>query len=154
MNESAHPVPGTPGSPADEPIPTDLGASTHVTPLQLDLLRIVWSHRECSVDTVRDELAARHQLARSTVHTLLHRLARRGVLTLERRGRQQVFRPAVSEFDVRRAMVNNMVQSLYRGRTSDMLAHLLEEPGLGAEELALLSGQLAEAEQRSQRLAG
>lgn len=109
-----------------------------VTALQLDLLRVLWAHGACTVDFVRSAIAGQHPLARATVHTLLARLARRGLVELVVVGRSHRYAARVTEVEVRQAMVEALVDSVFNRRAADVVAHVLADPGLGRAELASL----------------
>ncbi len=95
--------------------------------LQLDLMRVLWRRGRANVAEVVEALADQRGLAHTTVATVLSRLARRGVVEAERDGRQLVYRATVSESQVRRSMVSDLIQSLFRGDPKALLAHLLSE---------------------------
>ena len=93
--------------------------------LQLELMRVLWRDREASVADVAAALEPDRPLAHTTVATLLARLAKRGIVEARRDGRQLLYRPLVSEPQVRRTMVTGLVQSLFGGDSKALLAHLV-----------------------------
>lgn len=104
--------------------------------LQLDLMRVLWRDGEASVADVAAALEPARPLAHTTVATLLARLARRGIVEARRDGRQLLYRPLVSEPQVRRTMVSGLVQSLFGGDSKALLAHLVSEKEVAAGDLA------------------
>lgn len=114
--------------------------------LQLDVMRVLW-RGDASVADVAAALADSRGLAHTTVATVLTRLAKRGVVAARRDGRQLVYRATVSEPQVRRSMVADLVQSLFKGDPRALLAHLVSEkevaPGDLAKVKALLSADHA-----------
>lgn len=110
--------------------------------LQLELMRVLWRRGEASVADVVAELAGRRELAHTTVATLLSRLARRGAVAAERDGRQLLYRPRVSEQQVRRTMVADIVRNLFRGNAEALLAHLVSEREVAAADLARVQALL------------
>jgi BlaI family penicillinase repressor len=110
--------------------------------LQLALMRILW-RGEASVVDVAAEMARTRGLAHTTVATLLTRLAKRGVVAARRDGRQLVYRPLVSEPQVKRSMVGDLIQTLFRGDPQALLAHLVSEKDVGDGDLARIQALLA-----------
>lgn len=106
--------------------------------LQLELMRVLWRDREASVADVAAALEPDRPLAHTTVATLLARLAKRGIVEARRDGRQLLYRPLVSEPQVRRTMVSGLVQSLFGGDSKALLAHLVSEKEVAAGDLARL----------------
>ena len=102
--------------------------------LQLDIMRVLW-RGEASVAEVAAALEAERPLAHTTVATVLMRLAKRGVVEARRDGRQLVYRPLVSEPQVRRTMVSGLVASLFGGDAQALLAHLVREKDVAPGDL-------------------
>jgi len=113
--------------------------------LQLDVVRVLWQHGETATPEVVQALVASRGLAHTTVATLLTRLEKRGVVAARRDGRQLLYSAKVSESEVKRSMVAELVSSLFGGDSSALLAHLVREdelrPGDLAEVQALLKAE-------------
>lgn len=122
---------------------TPEGDDIALSELQLDVMRVLW-RGEASVADVAAALAAERGLAHTTVATLLTRLAKRGAVAPRRDGRQLYYRALVTEPQVRRTMVGDLIQSLFQGDPKALLAHLVSErevaPGDLAKVQALLDG--------------
>ena len=110
--------------------------------LQLDVMRVLW-RGEASVADVAAVLADSRGLAHTTVATVLTRLAKRGVVAARRDGRQLVYRATVSEPQVRRSMVGDLIQSLFKGDPRALLAHLVSEKDVAPGDLAKVQALLA-----------
>ena len=102
-------------------------APTQLTPLQLSVMRSLWTRGEARVAEVHADLSASHGLASTTVATLLKRLDARGVVGHRKDGRQFVYRALVSEDEVSRSMVAELNDRLFEGDVVRLVAHLLEE---------------------------
>ena len=114
------------------------------TELQLALLQVLWTRGEATVqDVVRDLADRARPLAPSTVATLLTRLEKKGLVTHRVVGRQYVYRPAVSEPDVRRAMV----AELFGGDVATLVSHLLLAGDVSPDDLARVKAMI-EAKER------
>jgi predicted transcriptional regulator len=120
------------------------GDDIALSDLQLDVMRVLW-RGEASVADVAAALAASRGLAHTTVATLLTRLAKRGAVAQRRDGRQLLYRALVTEPQVRRTMVGDLIQSLFKGDPQALLAHLVSErevaPGDLEKVQALLAGR-------------
>lgn len=112
------------------------GEDIALSELQLELMRVLWRDGEVAVADVAAALGPGRPLAHTTVATLLARLARRGIVEARREGRQLLYRPLVSEPQVRRTMVSGLVQSLFGGDSQALLAHLVQEQEVAAGDLA------------------
>lgn len=113
--------------------------------LQLDVMQAIWEAGDASTTDVQRALASR-ELAYTTVATLLDRLAERGLLSVDRSGREKRFRPEVAEAEVRRSMVGGLLSRLFGGDPGALMAHLVEERGVDAAELDRLRDLLRDGE--------
>ena len=111
--------------------------------LQTDVMRVLWTSREATVAEVTQALQAKRGLAHTTVSTLLTRLQKRGVVDARRDGRQLIYRALVDEPQVRRSMVSGLVGSLFGGSPQALVAHLVREDAISAEDLAAIREMLA-----------
>jgi predicted transcriptional regulator len=127
--------------------------SVHLTDLQLAIVRILWAKGECSVLEVQEGLASTRKLAQTTVATLLTRLEKRGVVSHRTAGRQFVYRAMVTESEVRRSMVGDLTESLFQGRSSELIGHVISERKIGPAELGEIKRIIAEVERGSIALA-
>lgn len=114
---------------------------TQLTDLQLDLMRVLWRRGEATVAEVRDEIPDR-DLATTTVATLLARLEKQAVVARRRRSRQYVYRPRVSEREVRRSMVTGLVGTLFEGDPAALVSHLVSESEIEEADLERLREML------------
>jgi BlaI family penicillinase repressor len=103
---------------------------TQLTGLQLDIVRVLWSEGEATVAEVRDRLPENRNLATTTVATVLSRLEKQKVVTRRLDGRQYVYRPTVTENQVRRSMVADLVGSLFEGDPAALVSHLVSDSEL------------------------
>ena len=110
--------------------------------LQLAVMRELWRRGEAATAEVAAALAAERGLAHTTVATLLTRLEKRGVVGTRRDGRALLYRPRVSEDDVRRSMVAELVATLFRGDSTALLAHLVSEDEVTPAEVARARARL------------
>lgn len=118
----------------------------HLSELQLAILRVLWKRGEASTAEVVAELGARRGLAPTTLATLLTRLAKRGVLGQRRDGRTLVYKALVSEPDVQRSMVADLVANVFKGDATELLAHLLREEEVAPGDLAKVRARLKEGD--------
>lgn len=117
-------------------------ADVSLSELQLRLMRVLWARGEASTADVAEAVRGERDLAHTTVATLLTRLEKRGLLASRREGRALVYAPRVSEAEVQRSMVGSLVDSLFAGRASALVSHLLDARGVDAGELAELQALL------------
>ncbi len=118
--------------------------------LQFDLMRELWRAGELSVAGVTEALAGR-DLAHTTVATLLSRLEKRGVVESRRDGRMLLYRPCVTEAQVRRSMVSSLIAQVFRGDPKALLAHLLSEREVAPGDLEQVRALLQRDDEETRR---
>jgi len=117
------------------------------TPLELEVMQILWERGDATAAEVGGALA-RRALADTTIHTVLANLRRKGyvapVPTIERALR---FAPAVPRERVASRSLRRLLAEFFDGSPRRLMAHLVQEERVDARELAeirkLLKSQLA-----------
>ena len=119
--------------------------SVALSDLQIALMRVLWQAGSATTAEVAEALRTQRDLAHTTVATLLTRLERRGAVVGERIGRQLSYRPVLTEAQVQRSMVSGLLASLFDGRATALLSHLVAEDEIGAADLERMRKLLAKA---------
>jgi predicted transcriptional regulator len=78
---------------------------------------------------------------------MLSRLEKYGILAHRTQGRQYVYRPLVSQHEVRRSRLAQVVEQFFRGNPADLVYHLISESEVGDEDLERILA-LIEAKER------
>jgi predicted transcriptional regulator len=115
-----------------------------LTPLQLDVLQVLWERGEATVNAVTDALRASRGLAPTTVATLLARLAKRGVVRRRRVERQFRYSALVARADAQRALVYELARSLFDGDLGGLVHHLVARGEISASDLERVRDLLEE----------
>jgi BlaI family transcriptional regulator, penicillinase repressor len=110
--------------------------------LQLAIMRVLWSRREAATADVHAALEAERGLAPTTIATMLSKMEKKGVVAHRTEGRKFVYRPTVTEHEVRRSMVSDLTDQLFLGDAAALVSHLLAEHEIDAGELAELKALL------------
>lgn len=109
--------------------------------LQHAIMAVLWERGEAATAEVHEALQGRG-LAPTTIATMLRKMEDKGVVSHRAVGRQFLYRPAVSEDQVRRSMVGELVERLFAGDPKALVAHLVSEHEIDAEELRELRRRL------------
>lgn len=118
--------------------------------LQMAIMRVLWDSGEATVAEVQTVLQTQNrELAPTTVATMLSRLEKRSLLTHRTENRQYVYRPLVSEREVRRSMVRDLVGQLFQGDVKALVSHLVRESEIDETDLNELKKMIAEKEEKS-----
>lgn len=96
----------------------------NLPPLELECIKVLWARGESTVHAIRSDLMPARSLAYTTVMTVMDRLARKGVVERQRRGRAHVYRAAVSSAEVRDFALDRLVKDFFRGSRDALRRHL------------------------------
>lgn len=111
--------------------------------LQHAIMAVLWARGEATTAEVHEALRVERGLAFTTIATMLRKMEDKGVVAHRAEGRQFVYRPTVSEEQVRRSMVGELLERLFDGDPKALVAHLVSEHEIDAGELAALRRRLA-----------
>jgi BlaI family penicillinase repressor len=115
--------------------------------LQLAVMRVLWQRGKAAVTEVQEALEPERSLALTTVATVLTRLEKAGLVAHRASGRHYLYRPLVSEEEVRRSMVSVLAERLFEGDVAALVTHLVSARDIKAGDLARVR-QLIEAKER------
>jgi predicted transcriptional regulator len=107
-----------------------------LTELQLAVMRALWLRGEATVLEVQEALQPKRPLAQTTVATLLSRLEKRGVVAYRMDGRQYVYRPLITEDEVRSSALAEVKDLLFEGDVATLVSQLLSAEEVGPADLA------------------
>jgi len=119
--------------------------------LQLAIMRVLWERGEATASEVHAALSDERGLAPTTIATMLTKMEKKGVVEHRAEGRRFVYRPLVSEGQVRRSMVSDLTSQLFRGDVTALVNHLLSEHDIDSGELAQLREMIAARERKEDR---
>lgn len=109
-----------------------------ISDAELQLLQLLWE--ESPIDAV--ELARRVPADRdwslATVKSLLSRLLAKGAISAESEGRRFLYRPAVERETIAGGQADRLVDRLFGGRVSPLVAQLAEQRDFDPDDLAEL----------------
>lgn len=95
-------------------------------PLETDVMEAAWELGDTTVRDVHDVLAARRDIAYTTVMTTMARLASKGLLQRDTSGLAHRYRPTVSRDEYARTTVTSVVDWLLRSFPEPALSYFVE----------------------------
>jgi BlaI family penicillinase repressor len=107
-------------------------------------MKVVWSRGNATVRDVYEALLEERKIAYTTVMTMMNVLEKKGHLRKKVEGRSFLYRPTRPRQKVVGSMVREFVERVFGGSAAPLLAHLVEEEHLTAEELDGLARRIAE----------
>jgi BlaI family transcriptional regulator, penicillinase repressor len=107
---------------------------------ELDVMSTLWELGSGTVNEVRDHLA--DPLAYTTVLTVLRNLEAKHYVRHEEEGRAHRYFPLVERQTAQRNALSRLMANLFAGSPRALIAQLVSEHGISAEELQTLARDL------------
>lgn len=108
------------------------------------VMEILWADAPLSANTVAARLQDSQNWSLATVKTLLSRLLAKGALGYEADGRRFLYRPLIARADHVTGDVKRLVNRLFGGRLSPLVAHMAESEALTSQDIEDIEALLRE----------
>lgn len=119
--------------------------TVQLTRRELDVMAVIWKLSSATVADVRDGLA--DELAYPTVLTMLRTLENKGHVRHEQDGKAFRYFPVLASTDAGSSALARVLDKVYRGSRELLVAGLLDDDDIDADELRRLK-KLVEAKLR------
>ena len=122
--------------------------SDRITPLELEIMNVLWQLGSGSVQRVQQEL--KRELAYTTVQTMLTVLHRKGKVKRALKNKAYVYKPALSKSKVTGHAVGELIERWFGGSAEGLVMNLIEARHLTPKKLASLNQMVIEAERNAE----
>jgi predicted transcriptional regulator len=116
--------------------------SVRLTNRELDVMSVLWDRGSASVRQVLESLGV--DVGYTAILKVLQTLEGRGIVRHEREGRAYRYYPVVSPDQVGDRRLRTILNRVYRGSRELLIARLLDDEAVSAEELARIRTMLAQ----------
>lgn len=116
--------------------------SAALTPLELQIMQVLWQDGPANVQDVQFRLGSDQQLAYTTVQTMLNVLYRKGKVKRSLQGRAYIYRPIVSKEKALYQALHDLVDRMFGGSPEELVMSLIKSKQIKPERLAELSRRL------------
>ncbi len=130
-------------------MPRRRNSDQSLTPLELEIMTVLWETGPANVQSVQARLTARNP-AYTTVQTMLNVLERKGKVKRRLKDRAYFYQPIVSRQKVTTQAVGEMVDRFFGGSADSLVLNLVETRKLTPEKLTQIQKLLA-AEEKKER---
>ena len=109
-----------------------------ISEAELVVMEALWEQSPQTATDVADRVAASREWSVQTVKTLLSRLMAKDIIAADQDGRRFLYRPMVARDDYVAGESGRLVNRLFGGRISPLVAQLASQDQLTAEDIAEL----------------
>lgn len=107
-----------------------------------EIMEVLWRESPLTAVEVAERVPAEKGWSIRTVKTLLSRLLGKGILDHQEAGRSYLYRPAVRREDYVAEESGRMIDRLFGGRVTPLVAHLAERERLTDNDIAEIEALL------------
>src|ERR1700728_2898090 len=107
-------------------------------------MNVLWLKGSGTVQQVLDNIMEKPILAYNSVLTTIRVLERKGYLKHLKDGRAHVYTPLVGKKEATRSEIRHLVGRFFKNSHEQLVLNLLEDQGIGAEEIGRLRQMLIE----------
>ena len=106
------------------------------------VMEVLWDQSPLSAQDVAERVPAERDWSANTVKTLLGRLLAKNVIAHEEEGRRYLYRPIVVREDYVAGESRRLIDRLFGGKLTPLVAHLAERDQLTAQDIAEIEALL------------
>ena len=117
-----------------------------LTEAELRIMNVLWGKGSGTVQQVLDSITEKPVLAYNSVLTTIRVLERKGYLKHLKDGRAHVYTPLVEQKEATRSEIRHLVSRFFKNSQEQLVLNLLEDQGIGPEEIGRLREMLVQKE--------
>ena len=106
------------------------------------VMEVLWQEAPLTAAEVAERVPAERGWSIRTVKTMLGRLLAKGILAHEEEGRRYLYRPAVARADYVAQESGKLLDRMFGGRVTPLVAHLAERDRLSPADIAEIEALL------------
>lgn len=114
------------------------GKTPRISDAELQVLQLLWDEAPLGATEIADRIGPSNGWSLATVKTLLSRLLAKGAIAAAAEGRRFQYRPAVDREAVAGRQAGKLIERLFGGRVSPLVAQLAEQRDLHPDDIAEL----------------
>jgi BlaI family penicillinase repressor len=109
-----------------------------ISEAEWEVMKVLWERSPLTTNEIVEALSKRTKWQRETIRTLINRVVQKKAVSFVKKGRQYHYYPVVAEAECVKAETRSLLRRLRGSAIEPMLATLVEEERLSAEQIARL----------------
>jgi BlaI family penicillinase repressor len=106
------------------------------------VMEVLWDESPLTAQDVSERIPDTREWSANTVKTLLGRLLAKNIIAHEEDGRRYLYRPLVQRTDYVAGESKRLIDRLFGGKLTPLVAHLAERDELTAQDIAEIEALL------------
>jgi predicted transcriptional regulator len=113
-------------------------SAPRISEAELQVMQLLWEDGPLDAVELARKIPSDRSWSLATVKTLLSRLVAKGAVSTKPQGRKFIYAPLLEREQVAARQANRLVERLFGGRVSPLVAQLVEQREIDPEDLAEL----------------
>jgi predicted transcriptional regulator len=118
--------------------------SERISDAEHAVMEVLWEEAPLAAADVADRVDPERGWSARTVKTLLSRLLSKGAIAHEEDGRRYLYRPTIAREDFLERESEKLLDRMFGGRVTPLVAHLAERNRLSPQDIAEIEALLKE----------
>ena len=115
------------------------------------ILQVVWEHEPCAAPTVQEELVQDKGWAYTTVKTLMDRMVKKNLLSVEKIRNLHLYRSAVSPAQAKKSEIMRTLKRAFNESLTPMMQFLIENEEITEAEYAEMGRMIKSRKPKSRK---
>ena len=107
-----------------------------ISEAEATVMTMLWAKSPITAQEIVQSLSAERGWSANTVKTLLARLVTKKAVAYQEDGRRYLYRPILTHDDYASSESSRLIDRLFGGRLTQLVAHLAERKALSAQDIA------------------
>ena len=116
------------------------------TESELEILQILWNKGPSTVRTINDALNERRKVGYTTTLKIMQIMTEKELLERELINRSHLYSPTSQPEDIRRSVVDHLVETAFNGNTSNLVLQALGHKKVSGDEIDAIKDLLKRME--------
>ncbi|QEY16512.1 BlaI/MecI/CopY family transcriptional regulator [Cellvibrio sp. KY-GH-1] len=114
---------------------------------ELEILNLLWRHKEASVQLINDELNKLRPIGYTTTLKTMQLMAQKGWLDRRMEGKSHIYQALLQEDEIKENLLSRFIDSTFMGSRSQLLMRLLGQEKVSKDEIRELKEYLKKLEE-------
>ncbi|MEZ4826885.1 MAG: BlaI/MecI/CopY family transcriptional regulator [Bacteroidia bacterium] len=114
------------------------------SPAELEILKILWEYEPATVRFIHEKLSETKEVGYTTTLKQMQRMTEKSMIARVSEGKVHEYRALVREHQVKKNLFGQLVDSVFKGSTMDLVIHALGNSRPSREEISELEKWLEE----------
>lgn len=121
---------------------------TTPTQAELEILNLLWHHKEASVQLINDELNKLRPIGYTTTLKTMQLMAQKGWLDRRLDGKSHIYCALLQEDEIKENLLSRFIEATFMGSRSQLLMRLLGQQKVSTEEISEIKEYLNKLENK------